>query len=204
MLTACEGGNGGASVAQSTVEIRPTNYVTQPPVTTTSTLPGATIPPGELAGREQTYTVQSGDVLSGIAAEYGVSAQDIADYNDWSDGTRHLIYRGLEIKIPPNARVPDDDDDDDAGGDPLDDLPPPTGGPLCPDGTQRDTYEVRSGDYVGRVADRLDLTIEELEAANEGNPIWSSFMVGEDLWLPCEGEDMDTATDSSDVSEPDG
>jgi LysM repeat protein len=203
-LTACDGGNDADGLGQSTIALRPTNYVTQPPVTTTSTLPGVTIAAGDVAGQEQTYTVQSGDALPLIADRYNVSVDDLVSYNGWGSAN-HLIIPGQEIKLPPNAQVPDNEDDEqDSGGDPLGTMPEPNGAPLCPDGTQREIYEVRSGDFISRVADRVDLTVDELEAANEGNPIWSSFLVGENLWLPCEGEDLDDTSASTDSSPSEG
>ncbi len=68
--------------------------------------------------------------------------------------------------------------------------PSPGGGPLCPDGTERDLYEIVSGDFISRVADKNDISIEELEAANADNPAYEVFAPGQDLWLPCEGEDL--------------
>ena len=70
--------------------------------------------------------------------------------------------------------------------------PDPGGGPLCPDGSERDTYRIVSGDYISRVADKNDISIEELEAANVDNPAYQVFAPGQELWLPCEGEDFGT------------
>lgn len=52
-------------------------------------------------GTERTCTVQSGDTLTHIAREYGLTYQEIADYN----GIRNpsLIYPGQVIKIPAKA-----------------------------------------------------------------------------------------------------
>ena len=45
-----------------------------------------------------TYTVQSGDTLTYIARKYGLTYQEIADYNGIKDPNR--IYTGQVIKIP--------------------------------------------------------------------------------------------------------
>ncbi len=71
-------------------------------------------------------------------------------------------------------------------------MPDPGGGPLCPDGTERDTYRIVAGDFISRVADKNDISIEELEAANVDNPAYQVFAPGQELWLPCEGEDLGT------------
>jgi LysM repeat protein len=43
-------------------------------------------------------TVQSGDTLSGIASEQGVSVSEIAAANDIADTS--LIYPGRELSVP--------------------------------------------------------------------------------------------------------
>lgn len=57
------------------------------------------------ASAEQIYTVQSGDFLNGIASDHGITPEQIAIYNDWSDGMEHPLFVGEEIRIPPGAAV---------------------------------------------------------------------------------------------------
>ena len=54
-----------------------------------------------------------------------------------------------------------------------------------------------SGDFISRVADKNDISIEELEAANVDNPAYQVFAPGQELWLPCEGEDLGTVPAST-------
>ena len=49
----------------------------------------------------KTYTVKSGDTLSGIASKYGTTYQTLAAYNNISNP--NLIYVGQQIKIPGNG-----------------------------------------------------------------------------------------------------
>lgn len=51
-------------------------------------------------GEGGTYTVVDGDTLFGIAEKVGSTAQAIAEANGWEDGIEHVIYAGLEIRIP--------------------------------------------------------------------------------------------------------
>lgn len=47
-----------------------------------------------------TYIVVDGDTLYGIASKNGTTASAIVRVNGWTDGIAHLIYKGLEIKLP--------------------------------------------------------------------------------------------------------
>lgn len=169
----------------------------------TTTIPGQA-PQPENGASGDTYTVRSGDTVSGIARRHGVTAEDIASHNGWRDGVNHLIYPGMEIEIPPFAEEASEELDDGRPsiGDALDSLPDiePNGAPLCPDGTQREVYEVESGDFPNRVATELEIPLEDLGAANASNPVWSSFIIGENLWLPCDGEDLSTISTATETT----
>ena len=52
-----------------------------------------------------TYVVEAGDAFSAIGDAYGVTAQQIADANDWSDGIGHLIQPGQTIRLPAGAAL---------------------------------------------------------------------------------------------------
>lgn len=56
------------------------------------------------APAQQTYTVQSGDTLSGIAARYGTSWQHLADLNGLADP--NLIYPGQVLTVDGSAPAP--------------------------------------------------------------------------------------------------
>jgi LysM repeat protein len=208
-MSAC-GGDGDAT-AQTTIAIRPTAYVTLPVVTTTrppSDQPGGPGQPGqpasarEATGDGEVYEVESGDALPLIADRYGITVEELVEANDWPEGAFHPIYPGDEVVIPSFAEEPDDDGEvvesvtDDRPDDGLGTMPQPGGGPMCPDGSERDTYEIVSGDFISRVADKNDLSIDELEAVNAENPAWQVFAPGQELWLPCEGEDVGSVPES--------
>lgn len=59
---------------------------------------------GASAMAQQTYTVQSGDTLSGIAAQYGTSWQHLAELNGLSDP--NLIYPGQTLVVDGSAPAP--------------------------------------------------------------------------------------------------
>jgi LysM repeat protein len=88
-----------------------------------------------------TYVVQSGDTLIGIAFRYGLSAWELMQANGL-DGP-HLIFVGQKIIIPG------------AGGSVPESLP-----------EMGDTYVVRPGDTLTRIALRFDTTAFVLAQAN--------------------------------------
>ena len=55
------------------------------------------------AGPTNTYEVEAGDTLSGIAAGHGVSLSELIDTNEWSDGSDHAIFPGDVIALPDDA-----------------------------------------------------------------------------------------------------
>ena len=55
------------------------------------------IPIGGTVSTKHTYTVQSGDTLSGIAAKFGTTYQEIAAANGIADPNR--IYPGQQLVI---------------------------------------------------------------------------------------------------------
>ncbi len=91
VLAACGRGGDGAEVAGTEVTAAPTTATTAP-------APAATAPPTTTA---VTYVVQSGDTLSVIANQFGVSTQALADFNAIADP--NTLQIGQELAIPPAA-----------------------------------------------------------------------------------------------------
>jgi LysM repeat protein len=117
LLAACGGGSGTATV-ESTASTAPTlaspaRTVTRvasavattgvpssaPATTVAPTVPApvATATPAPAANQRR-YVVQSGDTLSGIAAQYGVTVQQIIDANSLQNPD--LVLPGQELIIP--------------------------------------------------------------------------------------------------------
>ena len=88
----------------------------------------------------QTYTVVSGDTLSGIAARYGTSYQALAALNNISDPNR--IYPGQVIRL--------------TGSTPTAPAPAPS----------EQTYTVVSGDTLSGIAARYGTSYQHLAAVN--------------------------------------
>ncbi len=207
-LSAC-GDDTEGSGTSTTITIAATSYVTREPVTTTTsaTTGGqSTEPaPGDPAATEQIYTVESGDYFALIAEEYGITVEELVNYNQFPDGAGHLLIPGETIKIPPGAVVPEDENGvtTDPPTDPTDPDPeetdppaagtepprseetdPPSRTTVEPDNCSPGTYTVAEGDYPTLVAQNFDVSLEALTAANEGTDGYDSFYIGLEIVIP--------------------
>jgi LysM repeat protein len=73
-----------------------------PPVTNANGTPAVTTTTAAV-GPGGTYVIVDGDTLTRIANKNGTTVAAIIKVNGWTDGTNHLIYKGLEIKLPAKA-----------------------------------------------------------------------------------------------------
>jgi len=89
-LSAC-----GDGEEKSTPTATVTPAATATPRTTPEATPEATPSPTPIRG---TYEVQAGDTLSGIADQFGVDLETLAEANDIADPD--LIYPGQVLIIP--------------------------------------------------------------------------------------------------------
>lgn len=194
LLGACGGDEGSSATS---ITIQPTSYVTRPPVTTTPPAGGASVPAGAVAG--QVYEVQAGDGWLTIAQMYQVGLDELTNYND---KTRNdPLYTGDTIKIPPNGIPPTtnpnatdttDDNTITADGtaattttppDPRDDAQTASStAEVC----TRGSYTVSAGDTTRTaVAEKFDITVEEMDAANQNTPGYGMFYPGLKIVIPC-------------------
>ncbi|MBK9303296.1 MAG: LysM peptidoglycan-binding domain-containing protein [bacterium] len=121
------------------------------------------------------HTVGRGETLSQIATHYGTRVRDIADLNKIRDVSR--IHPGDRLLIPmPGARAPRDPDRTVAKATPAPApaSPPPavaaatakSGGYTPPDGYERVSYRVKSGDTLFEIARRLGVTLKHIISVN--------------------------------------
>ncbi len=206
-LSACGGDDDDAGPGGTPVEIKPSTYLvgTTVPAGVTTT-PGAPAgEPGDTSAAEQSYVVQRGDFLSGIAADYGVDMDAIADFNNWADGTAHPLFPEDTVRIPPGAKIPSAESDEETNdtteedsGSSNDDEADATDtteadeelgdGELCPDGERQGHYTIKAGDIPARVASSLDVTVDQLNDANANTDGYRAFIVGVQINIPCGGD----------------
>lgn len=200
VVTACGGEGTDAGTSNNLTPIQGSSYVTIEPATTTTT---TTLPPGQegdgpepgtISPSEQTYTVQSGDSVFKIATLYGITADVLANYNSWPEGIQHSIFPGDVVRIPPDSQVPDlggetaegptdgatdGATDGEATGDTSTDE-------TATDGECPTTYVIQAGDTSRiSVAEKFDITFEQMDAANVNTPGYSNFVVGTPITIPC-------------------
>lgn len=98
----------GSSAPESSVPLATTTTVLLPNDTASAnTGPECTDCPG-VSPVEQTAVVKAGDSLASIASTYGVAIEHLVAYNQWPDGTGHVLVVDDIVKIPPNALLADD------------------------------------------------------------------------------------------------
>lgn len=122
-----------------------------------STTPEVT-PPGNYI----VYTVQSGDTLYKIANQYGVSVNDIIEFNQLPSASLSI---NQQLLIPTGESNPSE-----------------------PNGVIR--YTVKSGDSLWKIANQYGITVDELIAAN--NLTNTTLQIGEVLIIPGRTEEPET------------
>jgi LysM repeat protein len=200
---------GDDDTAGSTVAIQSSSFTTMVATTATTAAPPAegSPAPGQTVPGTQVYEVQSGDFLAGIAADYGIPVDSLVNFNDWPDGDAHVLHPGDSVNIPPGAQLPTPDDEDDEGDEDSEssdedseeteaesteeddeedaDSDEPE---LCPNGEPQGTYTIQEGDIPAQVAEALDVSVDELNEANQNTSGYSGFIVGIDINVPCGGD----------------
>jgi LysM repeat protein len=188
LVTACSGGDTPGGSSSNLTPITGSNYVTIEPATTTTTTTSPPVDvnalePGQTSPVAQTYTIKSGDSLSKIATLYGIEMQVICSYNQWPDcGGDHLLLPGDTVSIPPDSLIPTDGVSTDA---------PTTGDSTAASGDAATgdgcTHTIEAGENPTRVANKYDLSYDQLQAANPGIDFTTTFVVGTVLTIPPEG-----------------
>jgi LysM repeat protein len=149
----------------------PTVPATLTPTPTSSTLPGV---PGSRTDTVTEYTLIAGDNPTKVAAFYDITLDQLNAANVGTSGYS-IFFVGMKIKIPAGAKIPD------VGEAPGETIPPIE---PCIAGE----YTLLAGDFPGIVADKFDVTVKALNAANEDTNGYGGFIVGTKINIPCAEE----------------
>ncbi|MBI5087633.1 MAG: LysM peptidoglycan-binding domain-containing protein [Actinobacteria bacterium] len=208
-LVACGGDDDQTGSSTPIIDVSPTNYVTVAPEPATSP-PVTTAPdaPGTILQYDTDYTLQEGDdaYASNVYYRWKIPIEFAAwiEMNGFTfDAETGIVAgwppAGSTIKIPAGSTVPGEpppsagttvpaDGSTDgtteattAETDPPETEAPTTTGSDCTPGS----YTIVEGDYPGLVAQKFDVTVGALNAANQSTKYYSSFAVGVKIVIPC-------------------
>ncbi len=194
-LTAC--GSSSTGSGDTIASLTGTNFVVEPtvPSTTTTTLPPVAGAP--IAGAS-TYTVLAGDLPYTIANKFKVGLNELITLNGWTlqgQFVTNFPPAGTEIKIPPGATVPGAETaSTTATGSTQPGAASPStvaggatsstlagGGDNCAAGS----YTITKNDNARvKVANKFNVTVEQLDAANANTAGYSSFAPGLKIVIP--------------------
>jgi LysM repeat protein len=73
------------------------------PTVPTEPVPATTMIFDERFSGEQEYTIQPGDSLVSIAQLYGITLEQLVNYNMFVDGAERVLIPGERLLVPPNA-----------------------------------------------------------------------------------------------------
>jgi LysM repeat protein len=130
------------------------------------------------AGSGSTYTVQDGDTFSSIAAQFGITAEELMAANNITDPLSLIV--GQELTIPGTSAPPQASNPTAV---PVEPAPTELPAQEPPDTTGEQTYTVQEGDFPESIAAQFGITAEELMAAN-GITDPTSLHVGDVLIIP--------------------
>lgn len=188
ILASC--GAADDTVTRSTIDLSAdsTAFVVRPPATTTPPADTAAPEAGAVVETEQEYVVQAGDAPIVVANRFNVSVDDLIAYNEWGPG--EFAFPGQTIKIPPGGTAPGaapaaatEADDTAASAAPAATIP--DAGDNCGPGS----YTIEETDTTRtKVADKFDVTVGELDAANANTPGYSAFFPGLEIVIPAKAD----------------
>jgi len=182
LLGAC-GGDDSSAASKPTITLAggETSYATIAPATTT------TVAPEEAAATGPTtdYEVQAGDYGIKVAEDFGISLGELEAANGWSSAGAEFPGPGSIIQIPASATPPADDADEAA--EETADTEPATGETVPDPGTgcEAGSYTIEEGDTSRvKVAEKFDVTVEAMDAANANTDGYSAFFPGLEIVIP--------------------
>jgi LysM repeat protein len=195
VLSSCGGGETGATQSTVDLSVDSTAFVVRPPATTEPPTDTAADDPDAIVEGIQEYTVQAGDAPFVLTARFGITLEDLLGVNEWTDASQ-FPFPGTVILIPPGATsvtaaAPAETADAEADAGTTDgeaDAPAetiPDAGDNCAPGS----YTIEEGDTTRtRVAEKFDVTVDALDAANAATSGYSAFYPGLEIVIPAKSD----------------
>jgi LysM repeat protein len=182
-----------SATTQSTIDLSQasTAFVVRPPATTDPALSVDAV--GGVVTGTQEYVVQAGDYPLLLVERFNISLDDLIAVNEWGS-VNEFPGPGTTIIIPPGgtavAVVSNDEGDSavvvaDGSGDVTVAATIPDAGDNCGAGS----YTIEEGDTTRTaVADKFDVSVDELDAANASTPGYSAFYPGLEIVIPAKDD----------------
>ena len=190
-LGAC-GEDDGAGATRSTIDLSEgsTAFVVRPTVPSSSNLVQN---PGDVSTVGQEYTLVFGDYPLAVADAFGITVDELVEYNGWGS-VNEFPPAGETILIPPGAVVGGAPEQASAEEAPAEAAAPattvpgetiPEAGDNCAEGS----YTITEADTTRTaVAEKFDVTVEALDAANAGTNGYSAFYPGLEIVIPAKAD----------------
>jgi hypothetical protein len=197
--SACADGEVGGPTA-ATITILPQSYQTRPGPTSA----GQTTTQAPVDGRapqEQEYVLQAGEYPYNVADKFDITLDELLSYNEWelvNGMVPDWPSAGETVMIPPNALIPTDEGAEaDEGGEAGEggststtvkntvNAGPSSSSTSLGDECTPGSYTITEEDNTRlKVANRFDLSVEALDAANADTPGYSAFFPGLEIVIP--------------------
>ena len=203
VLGAC--GSTDNTTTAATITILPQSYQSKPPPTVEpQVVTPATAGEDGTTDQVQIYIVESGDYPSTVAQKFGITLDELLNYNGWALNSRDIVEDfpgpGGEVRIPEGANfvdpnAPDEeeeaaDEDEVETGDTTEDgaiieaVPEDVIDDASEDRCVPGRYTLEAGDFPGAVATKFDVTVDAMAAANRSTPNYANFIVGSEIIIP--------------------
>lgn len=188
ILASC---GGETATTQSTIDLSQasTAFVVRPPATTE---PAVDVDGASVVAGTQEYVVQAGDYPLLLVERFGITLDDLIAVNEWGS-VNEFPGPGTTILIPPGGASVDEaasapaagSDDGDGETDTAPSATIPDAGDNCGEGS----YTITESDTtrIG-VAEKFDVTVEALDAANANTPGYSAFFPGLEIVIPAKDD----------------
>jgi LysM repeat protein len=198
VLSSCGTAETGATQSTLDLSAASTAFVVRPPATTVAPVETVAGDTEAIVEGTQEYEVQSGDAPFVLVTRFGVTLEDLLGVNEWTDASQ-FPFPGTVILIPPGGKsvaaylagtATSAETSTDAGTETdTEDAAPAETIPDAGDNCAPGTYTIEEGDTTRtRVADKFDVTVDALDAANVNTSGYGAFFPGLEIVIPAKAD----------------
>lgn len=130
------------------------------------------------------HTVRAGETLTGIAAQYDLSLQDVAAWNNLTVSSNVLIGQNLTLVEPKNFKETQQKALATQKMQEAEEKAKAEVAKAAESKIETETYIVKGGEFLKLIADRYGLSVTELAALTPNLSISSNLLVGQKIQVP--------------------